>query len=190
MYGYSNGFTLIELLVVIVIVAILVLATFFFGVRSLEKAKVAQVLAQITETKRAYALYRTDTRQIPMTYGPLDTNPLIADTGEAGWNGPYTDIRALPMAHPWKGHFGWYGAGSSPDDRDGNGAVDFIIVLNDDAPGMATIDNSALIPLEAMKLIDKELDDGDLESGIVQGNGADFEGMLSTEPGELAIWLF
>ena len=195
-----SGYTLIELLVVTTIIMILTIAGLYWGVNAIQDAKLSHIYAQTNEVKRAYALYRTDTGTMPAWYHPQNTNPLTTDPGVIGWHGPYTTTQALPLVHPWKGHIGWQGeggncvyAGAPPTcpDRDGNGGIDFIIVFDDDRPGMDQNDNGGRIPRAQMLKYDQKTDDGNLSTGKVQGNGeGNFGGLLPTEPGELMIWVF
>lgn len=196
----THGYTLVELLVVTGIIMTLTIGAILFGVRSIEHANVARTLATINEIKRAYSVYRTELQAIPPRFNPLDTNPLIVDPGVPGWKGPYSDEGSILPAHAWKGHIGWHGEGgdcgyigapASCPDRDNNGGTDFIIILNDDLPGTPQTNNQGKIPASALTTFDKQLDDGNLGTGRVQGNGVgDFGGLLPTEEGELAIWVF
>jgi len=196
----NTGHTLIELLVVVVIIGIIMIMALIWNPRNIQGAKVTSSIATITEIKRAYSLYRTDTQTVPEWHNLTNANSLFTDPGVSGWRGPYADTNGIPEEHPWRGHIGWHGengdcgyAGAPPScpDRDNSSASDFIIILDDDAPNTSGSDNSSPIPPSALEKIDSELDDGDLSTGRVQGNAeGDFGGLLPTEQGELAIWVF
>lgn len=199
-HATNRGSTLIEMLIVSVIVMLLITASLYVASNAIEDAKLSRLYAEVDEVKRAYAFYRTDTGKMPEWYHTLNNNPLLTDPGINGWHGPYTTKKALPLTHPWKGHLGWHGEGGdcgyggvppSCPDRNADGGTDFIIVLNDDRPNMTGSDNGGRIPRPQMVKFDAKTDDGNLSTGKVQGNGeGSFGGLLPTEPGELAIWVF
>ena len=98
------------------------------------------------------------------------------DLGVPGWEGPYGPLYS--RVHSWGGHFGV----TNGYDLDGDGDNDAVIVLNDDRPGLGGNDNGGQIPLEALLALDEILDDGDLTTGNMVGNGT-----LPTAPGEAMI---
>jgi prepilin-type N-terminal cleavage/methylation domain-containing protein len=165
------GFTLIELLVVIAIIGIL--ATIAIGSLNVarESAAVKTTATQARELEKAIANYYADTGMPPpscdnnCTLDPFRTNP-----GVAGWAGPYFGDDLLQFRHPWGGHLS-IGSGI---DLNGDGQADAYIMWNDDAPQQPSTDNSGPVTLEVMQAIDEVLDDGNLSTGRVAGNGAFF----------------
>ncbi len=167
----SRGFTLIELLVVIAIIGILATVVLASLNSARESAAVKTTAAQARELEKAIAGYHADTGQLPpacfenCTVDPLRTNP-----GVQGWAGPYLGKDLLTFQHPWGGHLS-IGSGL---DLDSDGRADAYIMWNDDAPQTDANDNSGPVPLSIMEDIDTVLDDGNLSTGQVAGNGAYF----------------
>jgi len=82
--------------------------------------------------------------------------------------------------HPWNGRLRW----DTSINVTGGSAKDAIIVFDDDHTQDPN-DNQGKIPRRSMEEIDRTLDDGDLGTGFVQGDG---EGYAAAE-GELVIVL-
>jgi type II secretion system protein G len=166
-----QAFTLIELLVVIAIIGILASVVLASLNSAREKAAVSTTARQVRELEKAMIMYFTDTGRFPpncdnnCVIDPFRTNP-----GVAGWAGPYFPQNLLEFEHPWGGHLS---IGSNLD-LDSDGRLDTWIAWNDDAPQQSSSDNSGPVPLEIMLQIDAALDDGNLSTGRVAGNGAYF----------------
>lgn len=174
---YKKTFTLIELIVVIAIIAILSAIVAPSAFRAIEKSKCTRAIQEAKTIKTASLSYYADTGTWPPRYRlttPL--NPFLENPGVNGWNGPYVDKW---NAHPWAGHIGWDPA----LDLDGSGANDGCVVFDDDRPGTGSSDNQGRIPTRSMVKIDEMIDDGNLATGDVQGDG---QGLLSAI-GELVI---
>lgn len=132
-----------------------------------EKAKRAEALAQVNDLQKAMAVYFNDVGTYPSAC-ELDctaaSDPLLNDLGVSGWSGPYSTLWNL--AHPWRGHIGFQYA-----DFDSDGITDAMITLDDDLPSTDTGNNQGVIPTESLTRLDEILDDGDLSTGRVRGNG-------------------
>ena len=176
----QKGFTLIELLVVVAIIGLLSSVVLAFLNSAREKAKVASTVAQARELIKATAFYYNDTGRYPPNCG-LDctalTDPFLNSLGISGWQGPYFQ-GIWNFNHSWGGQFTL-----EEYDADSNGELDIIILLDDDLPGTSGNNNQGAIPLNAMIKIDQVLDDGNLSTGTVRGNG----GFFTASVGELAI---
>jgi type II secretion system protein G len=175
----ERGFTLIELLVVIAIIGLLSSVVLASLNTARQKAKISESIEQLHELRNAVAMYVTDTGVYPPKCD-LDctatTDPYINSLGVKGWNGPYFPGGVWNLEHPWGGHFT-----IDYQDITGDGKPEVYFFLDEDAPGTDDNNNSAIIPLDAMTAIDKALDDGNLATGNLRGNG---EGYL-TVPGEI-----
>ncbi len=128
-----------------------------FGFKLSESsAAISQVMSQIEQVKAAVNKYVNINGELPSTCG-LDCGNSLSD---------YITGGILNMKHPWGGHIGIL-----TYDIDGDGKKSTWIVLDDDAPGTNNDDNSGVIPHDIMLQIDKELDDGNLATGDVVGDG-------------------
>jgi len=178
--GFSKkGFTLIELLVVIAIIGLLASIVLVNVNSAREKAKISKATVQIREVVKAAALYINDTNQYPPNCR-LDctsaSDPFLNGLSVAGWSGPYYTIYNL--THSWSGHIG-----ISKADYDGDSISELGIVLDDDQPGTNSNNNQGAIPTESLQKIDSLLDDGNLATGSIRGDGQG----LNTAAGELVI---
>lgn len=156
-----------EVLIVIAILGILTGIIIVNIKKAREKAEVAKVVLEVKEVSKIIFKYYSDTGLYPADCVNSCTalsDPFVNDLGVVAWEGPYAPL--YNRSHVWGGHFGMTGG----YDIDGGG-LDYVIVLNDDRPGLGDSDNSGLIPLSAMLDIDKILDDGNLATGNVIGNG-------------------
>lgn len=174
-----RGFTLIELLVVIAIISILASIILVSLANARERASVAKTVEQVRQVKNMIFSFNLDTSQYPAVCRVTcnaASDPFLNDLGVSGWAGPYSGLYNL--AHQWGGHIAVTGG----YDLESDGITDYFIVLDDDRPQTDDGDNQGQIPLSALQAIDARLDDGDLSTGNVRGNGAAF-----TAAGELAI---
>lgn len=171
-----SGFTLIELLVVISIIGLLSSVVLFSLSTARQKARVAQVVAQVKEYTKMVTLYVQDTGQYPpdcdLTCSSA-TDPFRNSLGVAGWNGPYGKL--YDVAHPWAGHIGWQNYVCGP-------ITVHAFVLDDDRPQTNGSDNGGIIPNSQLVDIDVKYDDGNVTTGNVQSNGG-----LCTAMGELSF---
>lgn len=186
-----KGFTLIELLVVIAIIGVLSGIVLSSLSRARNSAKVSAAVSQIKQLEKAIIMYELDTGVYPagtcMETCTQATDPFSSNLGVFGWRGPYFPV--WQAAHPWGGQIGYEGHGDdgSPD-VDNDGIDDQFIFLNDDRPGTGLSDNGGAIPLTELLRIDSILDDGNLSTGWVRGNGNGWPNQGVTA-GELSIWL-
>jgi len=173
----QQGFTLVELIVVIAIISVLAAVIAPSAFRAIEKAKCSRAIAESKVVKTAAFAYYTDTDFWPPQYRLTTAlNPFLTDPGVEGWEGPYVEKWST---HPWTGHIGW----DPTIDLDASGSEDGCVVFDDDRPGGGAGSNLGRIPRSSMQRIDASIDDGDLSSGYVQGDG---EGLCAAA-GEMVI---
>lgn len=186
----NKGFTLIELLVVISIVSLLSSVVFVSLNSAREKAGVAKILEQINQVRIALELYGTDTGHYPSVECTLSCtqagDPFLNSLGVSGWNGPYLPL--WDMAHYWDGHVGISpSAAGGALDWDDDGILECTgLFLDDDRPQTDWTDNGGRIPANVLLEIDKKLDDGNLATGDIRGNGNGWTHQV-TAIGELVI---
>ncbi|MDQ1300002.1 MAG: ral secretion pathway protein [Patescibacteria group bacterium] len=177
-----DGFTLIELLVVIAIIGLLSSVVLVSLNTAREKGNIANAVSQLRELRSVVALYVTDTGSFPPDCGltcTISTDPYRNALGVPRWGGPYF-AGVWNLEHPWGGHF-TIGSGDLTSD----GVSEVYFFLDEDAPGTTYNDNTGVIPTSALIAIDRILDDGNLATGEVRGDGLGY----STAPGELVVLL-
>ncbi|MFA4996090.1 MAG: prepilin-type N-terminal cleavage/methylation domain-containing protein [Patescibacteria group bacterium] len=161
----KRAFTLIELLVVVAIIGILATIVSLNIVGAQEKSKVAKAVEQINTVEKAVKMYYADVYDWPPTCRSVDYHAdcnstedpfLLTPTGVDRWNGPYIDEGIYNMKHPWGGAVEYW-----KDTTAGK----LKVVLDDDAPAKASVDNSGNIPDSALLKIDQLIDDGNLHTG-------------------------
>jgi general secretion pathway protein G len=141
----QRGFTLVELLVVIAIIGILAAIITPNAFKSVEKAKVAKAEADLKAFKAAALNYYTDTGKWPDDQNPGDDPGFVTNVGNVeGWNGPY--LERWPEATPFGGKYDW----DKWSDRAG-----------------VTIAHAPNLTDSLMLLIDRDMDDGNLNTGDV-----------------------
>ena len=187
----NKGFTLIELLLVISIISFLSSIVLASLNSAREKAGVTSVLEQIRQVRLAMKLYGSDMEYYPQGVCLEDCvqagDPFLNNlTGCAGWNGPYLSI--WDMTHYWGGHVSFIPSdvvGFS--DWDADGILECTgLFLNDDRPQTNGGDDGGRIPTNILLELDAKLDDGNLATGNVRGDGNGWMG-VPTEVGELVI---
>lgn len=165
---HRRGFTLIELLVVIAIIGILSSVVLASLNVARQKAKVSNSVAQMREMKTVVYSYVIDTGQSPPDCGltcTSTTDPYLNALGVSGWKGPYFS-GVWNLEHPWGGHFTIGYA-----DLTGDSVAEVYFFLDEDAPGTSSSDNTGVIPTSALQEIDRIMDDGDLSTGAMRGDG-------------------
>lgn len=167
MIRFKKGFTLIEILIVVAVIGILATIITINIVGAQEKAKVSKAVTQVDTVKKAVKMYYADTFDWPSTCRNIANSsftqcdnatnakdPFLVANGVARWNGPYINGGIYNMAHPWGGDVGYW-----------KDTTYLKIVLDEDAPGQDTLDNSGPIPDSALLKIDQLIDDGNLHTG-------------------------
>ncbi|MBI4137113.1 type II secretion system protein GspG [Candidatus Roizmanbacteria bacterium] len=172
----TAGFTLAEMLIVISIVGVLLIAAAVGGINVLNRSRAEATAHQIQEIEAAVKVYFLDTRSFPpsLSLGNAANparNGLLTEPagGVPGWNGPYISDTQV-FEHHWGGAIRWVNEGDTVA-HDNDPVNNFFIVLDDDAAGTGSGDNSGIIQTGMLELIDEILDDGNLTSGEVRGNG-------------------
>ena len=172
----KNAFTLIELLITISIVAILsgFILISINPARQIDNAKVAKSVSNMQLIKNAVAEYVVDTLQFPPDCRlncTVETDPMLNSLGVDGWNGPYLEGGLWNRKHPWGGHLGIFSWDFTEDGKD-----ELWLILDDDAPGTDSSDNSGGVPLWALQKINDSVDlDDDLNSGeFFRGHNSPF----------------
>ena len=161
----KRAFTLIELLVVIAIIAILAAIVAPNAFRAIEKAKVAKLISDLKAFKTAALAYYADTGQWPPDDpGGWDTAGEVSFfiTGQnqpAGWDGPYLERWPDP---PWHCTFN-ISQGLPQSQGTFHGSYDW-----DNWGSGATLGVSvSCVPQNAALKVDRDLDDGNLNTGRV-----------------------
>lgn len=141
----QRGFTLVELLVVIAIIGVLAAIVAPNAFKSIEKTKVARAEADLKAFKAAALNYYTDTGKWPEDKPPGGVPGFMVNVDNVdGWNGPY--LERWPAATPFGGQYDW----DKWSDRAG-----------------ITIAHTPNLTDNLMLLIDRDMDDGNLDSGNV-----------------------
>ena len=150
----SRGFTLVELLVVIAIIGILAAIITPSAFKAVEKAKVARVEADLKAFRAAAANYYADTGQWPEDKPPGGVPGFMANVDNVdGWNGPY--LERWPTATPFGGSYDW----EVWENWTWNNETKNIIGV--------TIYNAPTLTDNLMLLLDKDMDDGNLDTGNI-----------------------
>jgi general secretion pathway protein G len=90
----QGGFTLVELLLVLVILALIGGLVLPGIIGKAEGAKVKAAASQVSRLAMAVESYYLDTGATPESLSQL-----VADSGDAGWNGPY--VKESSLKDPW-----------------------------------------------------------------------------------------
>ena len=193
MSRYQKAFTLLELLVVIAIIGMLSSVVMGSVNSAREKSKAIVAVHMVRDLQKAVISFYLDIGSYPPncnfgfcnSFNDGFSNRVSA--GWTGWKGPY--YKVWNASHPWGGHFGYIIVfPGETNDIDLDGTNDYAIVLNDDRFGTSEEDNGGRISLEGMTAIDKILDDGNLATGNVRGNGGGWSfGSFYTSAGEIAV---
>lgn len=171
----QSGFTLAEMMIAISIITILVIASTMAGLNAIKHAQALEAAHQLQEVHDAVKVYFADTHSFPRTNtitnaaDPAENGLLTEHPGVTGWNGPY--IRDNLHTHRWGGAIRWVNEESPGFELDGESIDNFFIYLEEDRTGTHPLDDQAPIPVDILVRIDKILDDGDLATGEVRGNG-------------------
>ncbi len=182
---FSKGFVLLELLVVISVIGLIATSVLASLKEARESARVARVVADVRQLRNSIALYISDVGQTPTQPCILSactsmTDPMLNSLGVPGWSGPYLPA-FYDLKHPWGGQISLL---SGPSIQI---LATYVFILNDDRPGTTEADNGGRIPSRSLEKIDQILDDGNLATGLVRGNGNTFGPPLVCTIGELCI---
>ena len=173
----QSGFTILELLITIAIIGILT-SILFVAINpsaQTQKAKVAKTVSEMKAVKHAVSMYVLDTLKFPPDCRlncTAATDPFLTNVGNVpGWRGPYIKDGLWNRKHAWGGHLGVFRW-----DFTGDGKDELWLILDDDAPGTNSSDNSGQVPVEALQAINDAVDtDTDLNGGeFFRGNSNPF----------------
>ncbi len=190
--------SIIELLVALGILTLLTAIIYPSIQQSRERGKLGQLQNQIHQLQVALSAFVSDTGQFPSvcfatspsTYCTKTSDPLLNSLGIGGWKGPY--MTEWDLADPWGGHIALttlnYNFTGVLGDINNDGKKDVFILIDDAAPSRGSNDHSGPIPLTTLKLIDKTFDDGNLNTGMMRGNGTGDASHFYTEANEI-IWI-
>lgn len=185
-FSKSTNSTYLEIGLVFILIVFIFSLYVFIGDTAIKKIKTIKLISQIHQVRKAVNRYLLDTGNFPKTCSltcTQATDSLANNIGVSGWKGPY--LAMWNLSHPWGGHIGFL----ADKDLDGDGKIDYAILLDDDRPGKKNGDNQGKIPRSVLIKIDQSLDDGNLATGIIQGDTEGFPN-FKTEKGELIIKFF
>jgi type II secretory pathway pseudopilin PulG len=170
----QKGITVLELLVVFLLIAAAVALAVFGVTAAHEKSRITKAVDQLAQLNTATQIYLTDTLQFPPDCGyecTESTDPYLVNVGSvAKWGGPYLLKGVWDMQNPWGGR---YMVGTGDVAGTGENLQYFFM----------TSPEAELIPEASLQKIDATIDDGDLSTGRVRGNGLGF----GTGIGELTV---
>jgi type II secretion system protein G len=187
----TSAFTLIELLIVIAIIGTLASIVISNVSTARESARRATTVQSIKSLKTTVEMYFSDVGEHPAVdcteAVPCDAtnDPFANALSASGWKGPY--MQDWSAASSWGGHIGYkYGGNGGVTDVDSDGIDDHFIILENDRPSTNASDNTAIIPTNVLVKIDTDLDDGNLATGNIRGDGNGWPSQ-PTEVGELYV---
>jgi len=146
-----EGFTMVELVVIIAIIAILSAILIPAVFNQIQKAKVSRLESELQSLKTAVLQYYAD---VGSWVKNNDIKYLYQDSGETGWDGPYTekDLSASTGENPFAGEYIL--------DPNGTGDDKYSI-------------KATKIPDKVVTKVDADIDDGDGSSnGVIQWDGS------------------
>lgn len=168
----KKAFTLIELIVVIAIIAVLAAIIAPNAFKAIEKAKISKAISDFKSLKTAVnALYAdtghwaADGKATSIVLTPNSNTDLDRNSSNwAGWDGPY--LEKLSPMHPWHGTYYmcyWFNFGG--------GAANELWLEFEDTCYPSGPNGGCPVPANSQRIIDKAIDDNNINTGDVRGGG-------------------
>jgi type II secretion system protein G len=170
----KKAFTLIELLVVIAIIIILAAILLPYIINRVEDSRISRMIGEIRTLKTAMLLFYNDLNVFPDTWNKLVVNT----SSNPNWRGPYiekvpnTTTAIWANSSPWRTNMGIIVQVSNASfNFAGQTNFPFIKAVGLEVAN-PKVGDSNTIPAKSLEKIDRELDDGQYDSGLIVGGEA------------------